>query len=199
MYCSQCSAWYPPTAQFCDVCGRALAANPSSASASLPIPQTNTTADDLKGLRGWLIVVGFGLVVSLVLRLYSIFQNVTALTGGDLRILSHIPGYVPLLKFELVASLAFLVAILFAAILFFHESRSFPRFYISLLIARAIFMALDHTLFAHVVAHASDQVRQSLTGTVQANGSRDLLSAAAALLWILYVLKSERVKATFVK
>jgi hypothetical protein len=203
MYCTQCAATYPATAHFCDRCGRALVAS-SSAPSAPSSAAASSAAQDLKGLRGWLIVVGFGLVVNLIYRLYLILVDARIFAKGTARLLNdplstfHIPGYAALLRVELLCNLALLVAILYAAILFFHESRVFPRFYVSLLISLPIYGALDYVLMWVGVAHASQRVQEALHDTMQNDEFALARSVLGAMIWGLYMLKSKRVKATFV-
>ncbi|HXX45027.1 MAG TPA: DUF2569 family protein [Candidatus Acidoferrales bacterium] len=203
MYCTQCSATYPPTAHFCDRCGCALVASSSSVPVASAVA-TSAPTSDLKGLRGWLIVVGFGLIVNLMYRLYLIFVDARIFAKGTAQRLNdplstfHILGYAAFLRFELLCNLALLVAILYAAILFFHESRGFPRFYVSLLISFPIYGALDYGLMWLGVAHASQRVQDALHDTLQNAEFAVARSALAAMIWGLYMLKSKRVKATFV-
>ena len=175
-------------------------------SATVPSPSTvvaGATTNDLKGLRGWLIVLGFRLIVSVMAGLYTIISEVHRLSEAasaphQTSVLFEIPGYPALLKFGVVTSLLFLVVDSYAAILFFHKSRMFPRFYLVLLVASSIHTAVDYELWSHALAGASRHL-QALFGGMPA--SREILlasSVAVSILWCLYILMSKRVKATFV-
>ncbi len=211
MYCHKCERAYDANAEFCNVCGLPLSLNeatpqfrgsPSRPASMVSNPATNS--EGLRGLGGWLILVGFGLIVGMVLRAFLILQNVRIASGPAMRTLSnphsagYIPGYSHLMQFELGCHIFFLALNIALAIYFVRESRVFPRLFMVFLALSAIYGVMDHFLLMHAVAGSSQNLQQRLHETLANGLSRIIGSAAGAILWICYMLRSERVKVTFV-
>jgi len=210
MFCSNCSAWYPATANFCDRCGRPL----TSASfgqlphSPAPSPQTpNTAAEEggPKGLGGWLIVVGGGLILGLAFRALRILQTGRLLSDASLAFIAdphsagYIPGYFGIVKFELGAQVAFLMFSVLLAILFVRESRGFPGLWVVFLGLQVAFTMTDHLLLAHAIAGSPLQLQQRVDDTSQLALFRIIGMAIVATVWTAYMFRSKRVKATFVR
>lgn len=149
------------------------------------------------GLGGWLILVGIGIVLSPIRLGIMVLQVfVPMFTDGTWEALTT-PGsghylelFGPLLIFELVVNLGFLVAYSVLAILFFRKSRFFPRTYIALAICNLSFILLDAWASSFVLLGEPmfdlDTAREL---------SRSLVAIA---IWVPYMLISKRVKNTFV-
>lgn len=148
-----------------------------------------------KGLGGWLALVGFGLCLGPLLRLGTIGANwegyfsihvwqTVAMPQGE----SYHPAYGPLLMFEVLGNIFMLALNILCLGLYFAKRKAFPRLYITLMVANAAFLILDDIgcgLIPSLKADASDH--------------RDASRAVFfALIWSAYMLKSRRVKATFV-
>lgn len=158
-----------------------------------------------KGLGGWLILVGFGLIVGLVYRAFLILQNVHLSANGIVRSMSdsysaaYVPGFADILHFELIAHIAILAFNILLAILFVRESRKFPRCFMAFLCAIVIYAAVDHFMFAHAVAGSSQQMQQRFQHILEDGLRRIISSAVGAAIWVAYMAKSKRVKASFVR
>ncbi|MFN7985931.1 MAG: DUF3857 domain-containing protein [Thermoanaerobaculia bacterium] len=152
----------------------------------------------LAGLGGWLVLFGFGCVVrpfviaaematssSAIFRT-STWNSLTSPGGG-----SYHPAWAPLLLGELFANVVLLVFSVLLVAVFFGKKRSFP-------VLAAAFLAL---VFAVVTADAAaarllpETARQD-DGSAAADAAR---AGIAALIWIPYVLRSRRVRATFLR
>jgi hypothetical protein len=80
---------------------------------------------------------------------------------------------------------------IFLICLFFGKRRVFPRFYVGFLALNAAFLLADEVLGNRIPSIAADSDPSS---------ARDLRNAIIyAVIWSLYVLRSKRVKATFVR
>jgi hypothetical protein len=154
--------------------------------------------DDLCGLRGWLVLVGVGVVISpiklaitVLPTFVSLFRDGTwrALTtpGSDL----YNPLWVPLLAGEITYNLALFIAVVLLNVFFFSKHRFFPHLYIGVVASSLIFLPLDSWLVSLVLkqSHAFDE--ETVTNLIRA--------AVGAAIWIPYMLKSQRVKATFTR
>ena len=154
--------------------------------------------NELKGLGGWLILVGLGVVIG-PFRLayesgpmfYSIF------TDGSFEYLTT-PGteayhqlWGPLLIFEAIYNLLMVLACLYLIYLFFSKHYLFPKTYIAIVLISAVFIPLDAWLGSFVI---TDEPMFDPATTKEF--ARTIFTA---VIWVPYMLLSERVKATFVE
>jgi hypothetical protein len=152
----------------------------------------------LRGLGGWLVVVGFGLCVSLVWRLVTFAKNWEGFFGLSVWQMFAAPGgehyhgfFAPLLIFEVVGNSFFVCLNALAACLFFRRRRVFPKIYMTLLIGNALFLLMDEVA-ANSIPYLASQGPSS--------SSQELARAIMqAIIWCLYIVKSRRVKLTFVR
>jgi hypothetical protein len=150
--------------------------------------------DKLAGLGGWLILVGLNVCIRPVLLARTIVSSASyysatfwanhTVPGG----INYDPLWAPTLLYELVANLALLVFGSWLVLEFFQRRRRFPSLFI-LLTAASLAVDLADGLIAHGIP------------AVQAKGidwvarGRELLFL---LVWSLYMVKSRRVRSTFV-
>lgn len=153
--------------------------------------------NELKGLGGWLILVGIGVVIG-PFRLayefgplyYSIF------TDGGFEYLTT-PGtdayhqlWGPILIFETVFNSLLVVASFYLIYLFFSKHNFFPKLYIAIVLFSVVFIPLDAWIVSFVIP--DEPIFDPVTTKEFA---RSLL---ATIIWVPYMLVSKRVKATFV-
>jgi hypothetical protein len=154
---------------------------------------------ELQGLGGWLILVGFGLCASVLSRAVSIARiwegyfsvqtwQMFAVPGGE----SYHPLYGPLLIFEVLGNAALFGLNVLTLCLFFSKRRQFPKVYITFLAANAGFLLIDEI--------GGNAIPLVATASGHEASRTDLFRAMfAALIWGSYMLKSRRVKSTFVR
>lgn len=151
------------------------------------------TDAELTGLGGWLAVVGFSLIASIVqnssgLLNYSNIYTPTAWLNITSRSSEfYIPGAAPLFLFWSAAIIILFFFGLYLLYLFFNKKRSFPKFFIAMLLTNlvlsTVFSVWDHLLSS---------------GNEKFTGWTELLGACVpALIWTAYMRKSRRVKLTF--
>jgi len=152
----------------------------------------------LQGLGGWLVLVGIGLCLAPLIRIVTIGQNwegyfsnqvwqTLAMPQGA----SYHPLYGPLLILELLGNMLLLGMNVLAICLFFTKRRAFPNFYIALILGNAVFVILDEVGCAMI---------PSLAATASGkNHTQAFRAVFYALIWSFYMVKSRRVKATFIK
>jgi hypothetical protein len=152
----------------------------------------------LKGLRGWLILVGIGLIIA-PLRIsftygpmfYSIF------TDGSFEVLTNPSSeqyhalWGPLLIFEVIYNSSMVAVSVFLIYLFFTKNYLFPKVYIAMVLLSLFFIPLDAWLGSFVI---TDEPMFDPHTTKEF--ARTLVSA---VVWVPYMLISKRVKATFVE
>lgn len=154
--------------------------------------------EELKGLSGWLILVGIGVAlgpVRLFATTFPVFQAIfvdgtwEALTtvGSE----SYNPLWAPILIGEIAYNVAMFAALIYLAFLFFTKNYLFPSAYILIVLSSLIFIPLDAWLIQFVMPdepiwdpETSKEFFRVLIG---------------AMIWVPYMLLSKRVKATFVE
>jgi transglutaminase-like putative cysteine protease len=161
-------------------------------------PEPDVLGRRLSGLGGWLILVGLGLVLgpfrialglAQLLPVYSLdtWQLLTTPSSESYHAL-----FAPLLIFELLANLTLLVFSGLLVILFFQRRRTFPWLFILFLLFTAGVYTVDELGSARIHVAVSEQPHK--------NEPQDLArSYVACAIWIPYMLRSKRVKATFVR
>jgi len=151
----------------------------------------------LTGIGGWLIPVGIGLVARPVMSVVNLVRLAPALSAGawdrltDPSGAAYHPLWASVLLFEVAANVAIAVASVLLTALFIQRRRSFPRAFVALLAAQAVVILVD--LAGAALVPGGD------AGS-PASGVRLAVSAlASSAVWICYVLRSRRVKLTFVR
>lgn len=153
---------------------------------------------ELKGLRGWLIVVGLGVVISPVRLLATnvpIFKPLFEEGTWAAMTTEGSEGYTPYLGPVLIGEIVFHSAIFIASLclvyLFFTKRYLFPKFYMYVVAASLMFIPLDAWVVKKIFP---GEAMFDLETTKQFMGT--LIGGA---IWIPYMLLSMRVKATFVE
>lgn len=162
------------------------------------IPPLVGPEPELRGLGGWLVLVGIGLCAGLVTRPALLARSwegffttaawqATSVPGG----LHYHPLFGPLLIFELLGNIVLLATTALALGLFFTKRKMFPRVFIALLVGNVLFLLLDE-LTGKVIPYVEQASHTSSTAAV----ARAFIMSS---IWCSYMLISRRVKATFVR
>jgi hypothetical protein len=184
--------------------------SPAAPAAAVPYSSVAGTSGpsypNLSGLGGWLAVVGIALFLNLFFRLHGIFKDIGAYTSSARHLLTnpaspfHIAGYVPLLRFEFSGHTILLVADACLIYLYFSKRRSFPSWYVTYIWAFAVFALADAVFVQLGMESASSQrFKQLMSQNIFRDEAQTLGAFAAATVWTLYMLKSRRVKQTFLR
>ena len=130
-----------------------------------------------QGLGGLLILVQIGFVCGLLLTAFNLYFTTA--------ILSVVPGVSSAVVYGSIAvQIISLIAIICGMVLFYRKSRHFPIFQIVLALL-GIAIGLAYLIFA---------------GGFSSLGATEIVSAfVIAGLWIMYLMKSKRVRNTFVQ
>ncbi|HTX22661.1 MAG TPA: DUF3857 domain-containing protein [Candidatus Aquilonibacter sp.] len=167
-------------------------------SGSCPPVLPSVEGHQLQGLGGWLILIAIGLCVSPFIRILTISQNwegyfsnqvwqTVAMPQGE----SYDPLYGPLLIFELLGNIFMFGLNLLLLCLFFSKRRPFPKLFIALIFGQATFLILDDVGCALIPSLHSDATVRDHTDAIRAT--------IYAIVWTLYIVRSRRVKATFIR
>lgn len=202
MYCGKCGKPNPEDSIFCQSCGSKIvktsvenkARNQEEAKIS-PNDKEVVPADKKvkSGLTGWLAIVGFSLIVTPIYEGYSLLGYFPLLNQTY-----NIPGYTTLLRFEFVALFAILIAGIYLLFLYFKKNIKFPKSYIIFQISVVAYVILDYLFLASLTAPTQEQ-QKVISDTLSQNSSNITRSIIFGIIWILYMKKSKKVKATFVK
>ncbi|OJI07304.1 hypothetical protein BK005_01915 [bacterium CG10_37_50] len=164
---------------------------------------TEEEMNKFKGLNGWLAVVGLALFISVGFSIYGIAESVSLFTSGAVEYVSnptsdvYIPGYAGLLKFELILDMLFLLAGFYLIYLYFKRNKLFPKYYILFLVSGAIYMIIDYLIFTSF--NFPFEVREEMNQLISEQGSEVARTVIGAIIWGTYMVKSKRVKATFIE
>jgi len=157
---------------------------------------------NLTGLGGWLILLGIGLISATFGRVLSLVKTSAVYTTANWSALTdstrtgYDPVLPPLLLFERFTNLTLVIFALLLVALFFRKKRIFPTVLIAYLSFQAITFTLDE-----VVAESRKIKTSAINSIVNVPrpATPDMVGALLPLVvWGLYVVRSKRVKLTFV-
>ncbi|MGV8039452.1 MAG: DUF3857 domain-containing protein [Thermoanaerobaculaceae bacterium] len=170
---------------------------PAAGTPRRSISPFNPPDEFLIGLKGWLVLLGFGLTLTPIVIAYQIWDSLSwyslsswmSLTapGGD----SYHVVWAPLLYFELLGSVTQLVTTLLAIRLFYGRSRVFPRFQIFLILGSLAVLGCQTSLAGMI----PDYDRAALAAHYADFGR----ACVSAMVWVPYLIRSRRVRLTFVR
>lgn len=180
-----------------DAAQRALLAHrppPLRSHEDVDLDTATTEQKNLAGLGGWLILVGVGVVLSPLAMFLQMIQGYPPLfSGGSWEALttpgaeSYHPLWGPVLITEVAANAGLLLARFLLVYLFFAKKRAFPKWFIGITLFNMIFVVADMLAF------------RAIWPDMEISGADALSSIIPSLIWVIYMMRSKRVKATFVK
>ncbi|ATQ78050.1 hypothetical protein CR152_28735 [Massilia violaceinigra] len=153
---------------------------------------------DLEGLNGWLLMVGIGVLFTPLRMLFQLPELYVNLFGSAHWVAMTTPGtgayhsaWKPLIFTEVAFNCGMLLTSFVLVYLFFSKKRGFPMLFIVLHVAGILFMVCE-SMIVHLILPA-EPLFDPATST-------DLVrSLLMALIWVPYMLVSERVEQTFVE
>jgi len=146
---------------------------------------------NLEGLRGWLILVGIGLVITPFKYMFGMKPYIEMFSTGTWGVIvTKNPLFAGIIIGEILVNIGLMLAWLYVAHLFFSKKRTFPKFYILISFLSLIFLFAD--AFALKLVFPNEP-------TFGPDISKALVGAFYNfVIWVPYMLRSKRVKATFV-
>ncbi len=149
------------------------------------------------GIRGWLALVGLGLLVSPVIIARDLLENFPGIfiqSRWNSLTTPGLPAYHPFYGIILIGELVINIGLIFLSVItliyFLRKKKETPRLMIIWLLASSLLPLID--TLAVWLAGLTD----SPFANLQAQGIRAL---GSVVIWIPYFLTSKRVKATFVE
>ena len=158
--------------------------------------QTQLQNSGPKGLKGWLVLVAIGVIISPIrvsASLYLYYKEFTpeifsALTTPGTEVYHKL--WLPFIVGEFAANLLILILSIFLVYLFFFKRKPFPKVYIALAIIVPLVLGIDALVGKIVMPNEP---------YFDATGAKEFgRSIVALIIWVPYMLLSERVKNTFV-
>ncbi|MBN1499752.1 MAG: DUF2569 domain-containing protein [Spirochaetes bacterium] len=156
------------------------------------------TDENINGLKGWLIVVLLGIIISLVTTFYSMMANFFPIFTNNYWDILTQPGssayhplWGPTLIFEIIGHIIFCIFCVILICLFFMKHFRFPMTYIAFRIIIVLYSTAD-LILVNLIPAASEA--NSMQPAAQLGKS--ILGAG---IWITYMVSSNRVQNTFIK
>lgn len=150
------------------------------------------------GLGGWLILVGFGVLISpigIVRILFETYRGIF-LTDGWINLTTPSSAmynalWAPMIVGEMVVNILMLLLSVYLIFLFFGKKRSFPTWFIRATLLTLAVQVLDPLAFHYLTPD---------TPIFDAGAMRELgRSVVVAMVWVPYMLMSDRVALTFTR
>ncbi|MEX9975106.1 DUF2569 domain-containing protein [Providencia sp. Me1] len=157
---------------------------------SVPSPQPRR---ELTGIGGWLIFPMLGIILSLIILPFSIYEQNTQVIEywvelTDPQSSSFIPLFKELIYFEVLGNVILYATLLFLSYVFFTKKKLTIKIYIFFQIFSLVLTVTD-IILASIL----------LDLEVESSDIKDIFRALiACAIWIPYFLVSRRVKNTFV-
>lgn len=190
MYCTKCGNQISSNTKFCTKCGQKIELS----------NENDKTRDEVlnsQKLGGWLILPAIGLIIAPIWALYSFFtEYMPMFSDGTWELLTDpgsayfISGFSSLIMFEIFFQAVFFLFVLYVGFLFFTRKKELPRLYILYLVGSLIIAIIDY-MWAFSIPELAEVLQEEDYGDL----GRSIIAAA---IWVPYMLKSDRVKNTFV-
>jgi multisubunit Na+/H+ antiporter MnhB subunit len=156
---------------------------------------------ELAGRRGWLALLGFGVMLSPLRLLVSWTSDSAAAYSQDAWTATTSPGslayhaaWEPLLTGSLLANLTLFSIASYSVYLYWSGRRSFPLVYSALLVLTIVSIVFDMAIGA-----TFEPAKKALDAQSSIVASASVIAIPVSVLWIAYLSRSERVKATFLR
>ena len=151
-----------------------------------------------EGLGGWLALIGLGIIVSPVMIAIQIYNTYVPLfTKGTWNLIttpgiqSYNPVLGPLLITEIAVNICMIVLWIYIAYLYFSKKCRFKNWYIAALLITLLVPIIDSIATGILFPQISTMEPKELGQTIK--------QAIFSGIWMAYIVKSERVRNTFVK
>lgn len=197
MFCKKCGNELSPNAVFCPECGEKISEEISESLKIEPSKKIdNSNISKYKGLSGWLTIVLLGLIITGLYNAYNFFDTLNSLNGGDFAVYAnrtsqyYNPDLLFLIKSEMMVSLVIAVSSAYLIYIFSKAKKSFPKLVSIFWVITALWILFD-TFYAQSIANIP-------VDTLEEANTEAGRTFVYAIIWVSYMAKSKRVKATFV-
>jgi transglutaminase-like putative cysteine protease len=152
----------------------------------------------LAGLGGWLILVGIGVVVAplvqfaaVVLHAESYFSAANIAATADPLWENHHPWWPAVIRAELALKAVILVVSTAACLTFFRRQRQFPFLFIAVFAVSVAENGLQWFILENLPTVEGESRKETISDSIGL--------VLQGLIWVPYILVSQRVKLTFVR
>lgn len=195
MFCPNCNIVLRGAVETCPSCGHNIS--------EAVLKEIQNEQEELKkyeGLGGWLYAV-FAVLAVMVVKVFSgSLETVKQISdsANTTSIEVYIPGYLSMLKIDLVCQISLGLLGIYLIVLFFRKSRKFPKIYIAMYVIAFLYAA------SYYIYINSFQVMTSELGElfdeIKGVYRTDMIRVGfTAIVWAIYMNISKRVKSTFVQ
>ena len=153
--------------------------------------------EDLQGLGGWLILVGIGLVITPIRGVFTYFplyKDIFESGAWDVLTTPGTSAYDPFwatyISLEIIINVGLLIAMVYLTYLFFTKRKQFPKFFIGIAVFSLVFIIIDASSIKIVLPNEPIFDPDTLKELIR--------TLVAGVIWVPYMLRSKRVKATFI-
>jgi len=175
-----------------------LASNQTISTVPTSIASPTFQSSEISGLGGWLIFVGFGLLISplrlieALVLIYKPYINGNLLDQiADPASVAYIPNFKILFFAEVLVNIFLIILSLYLIYLFFSKKKNFPKIYIFTTLFVVVYIPIDAYLL-HIIAPNVNVLRDN-------NTKAFFQALISGVVWIPYMLKSKRVRNTFIE
>jgi hypothetical protein len=148
---------------------------------------------DMTGISGWLALLAFGQVMSILRLLYNVMQYVQSITND---VWTYFPTVI---WTEMLLNAVQIGLTIWTTVLLFTRSHRFPAFFIVQAICAVLLPLVDLLCVASFFSAALNRPFSEFFILEPRLIGRTIVSAIIAAVWIIYVLRSKRVANTFTK
>jgi len=156
----------------------------------------NNEEENLEGIKGWLILVAIGIILSPIRMGMQIYPLTKSFSSEAWSLLTtpgspiYNPFWKPIIIGEVVIDLFIFLSSIYIIYLFFTKKSAFPKWYIGIALFSLVVLIADSYAIKLVMPN-----KEVFDHDTMKELSRALFTVA---IWVPYMLVSKRVKATFV-
>jgi len=196
MFCEKCGKRKKEGDKFCADCGASFGTVEQVTIQPESVPR-NVNAE-YNSIGGWLYVVGFGLFVTPFILGYGVIESFSLVSDGSLVELDSIaPGFTNAIWFELIMDSTFFLFVIYLLFLFKDRKSMFPKYFIWYLAGSVAYLFVDYAVFASI-STSNSEIADILDSVLQEQIGSMVSVIIGSIVWAAYMLKSKRVKGTFI-
>ncbi|MCX7835592.1 MAG: DUF2569 family protein [bacterium] len=186
MQCPKCNFEIQSNVSFCPNCGQVLTVKEQLQRVIEQSTVPEVPKNNLKGIGGWLILIAIYLISGLLFLIIQFIFDITDFSKPS--IAESVKGYLAL---SIINGVIFITLQILTLLFFLREQKLFITFYLI-----TILLSIFSSFFFYVIQQSDPEILNFLEGGVEL----ELLFGAFLIdiSLIIYILKSKRVKATFV-
>ncbi|MDP4085771.1 MAG: DUF2569 domain-containing protein [Bacillota bacterium] len=155
---------------------------------------------NLKGIKGWLLIVLIGLIVSIISVAVSLNDSMPLFKPDAWHAITtygseaYHPLFGPWVIYEALFNVFIIIFSICLLFMMFRKSHRFPKFMIFYFISAVFLQGIDYILSYKVL---TDLPKVSETLNVYPSLDGVMRALVQTAVWVPYFIKSKRVKATF--